>query len=390
MKNFWKKLPKNFFVLAPMAGITDQPFRLMCKKFGVDVVCSEMISSEALFHNASNIKFQISNFKNNESQMRQLEKTLRLIQFSEVERPYVVQIFGNNPEHMAFAAKYISSGNWFRALMQISNIKMQNENVKFKNYGIENSLKIKNLSADRQDCELKIESIPDGIDINMGCPAKDVVKTGAGAALIKNQDLAIKIVKAIKKEVKNIPISVKTRLGWSNHDEILVFSKKLEAAGINALAIHGRTYKEGFAGEVDWKMIEKVKKQLKIPVIGNGDLCHSRLDPESQKILKQVQDDEGINGYMIGQGALGKPWIFDEIKNLISNCKLQKSNINGLKKIILEHARLVEELKGERGIQDFRKHLLWYVKGNKNAAEIRKNIASVNKYANVKEILKYL
>jgi len=221
MKNFWKKLPKNFFVLAPMAGITDQPFRLMCKKFGVDVVCSEMISSEALFHNASNIKFQISNFKNNESQMRQLEKTLRLIQFSEVERPYVVQIFGNNPEHMAFAAKYISSGNWFRALMQISNIKMQNENVKFKNYGIENSLKIKNLSADRQDCELKIESIPDGIDINMGCPAKDVVKTGAGAALIKNQDLAIKIVKAIKKEVKNIPISVKTRLGWSNHDEIL-------------------------------------------------------------------------------------------------------------------------------------------------------------------------
>ncbi len=389
MKNFWLKLNKPFLVLAPMAGITDQPFRLMCKCYGVNVLYSEMISSEAIWHNQlchSEPIRQTQGKLREESQRsrnkfgmtkreEQLYKTLKLIQFSKKERPYVVQIFGSNPEHMAFAAEYIASGQWDRELTQISKLISQNYNLKFiTNKNKSNNLKIKN-SLEIRNWKLEIESIPSGIDVNMGCPVRDVVKTGGGSALMKDQKNAVKIIKAIKKRVKNIPISVKTRLGWSNPKDILKFARILECAGIDALAIHGRTYKQGFSGKADWTNIYKVKKQLKIPVIGNGSI-DMNYEAGSMK--------HGLDGMMIGQGTLGHPWIFQELKT--DNCNL-KTNISFIKRNILEHAKLVKKLKGEQGMVEFRKHFGWYFRGIPDAKKVRSQLNKIHSLDDVKSIL---
>lgn len=391
MKDFWKKIDKPFFCLAPMAGYTDQPFRIICKKYGADVVYSEMVSSEALFHNASKCKIQNSKFKINVSLCDGLYKTLKLIQSSEIERPYVVQIFGANPEHMAFAADYIASGEWYNDFNKIKNTKHEIRNLNFESL-----------------------LIPDGIDINMGCPAKDVIKSGAGVALMKDQLNAIKIVKAIKKKIKNIPISVKTRLGWSKEDEILEFSKLLENSGIDALAIHGRTYKQGFTGQVNWRMITKVKKQLKIPVIGNGgiknveDVANVVGVENDDKQVKRLNKFNNLNnynnvldGYMIGMGALGRPWVFEKIKKIYLEKNTNKfkekhflsdknnfyDNPSFIRKNALEHAKLIEKLKGDRGIVEFRKHLLLYSKGLKNSRSLREKLVKVGNLDDIRKAL---
>lgn len=369
MKNIWKKLPKPFIALAPLAGYTDQPFRIMCKKYGADLVYSEMISSEAIWHNKIRVKKQ---------QDDNLSKTLSLIQFSKIERPYIVQIFGGNNEHVSFAGKYIASGEWQKDYLKILNSKPEIiNNSKFKKDI--NSKKLLGFS----DLNLEFESIPHGIDINMGCPVTDVVKQGAGAGLLRDMDKAVEIVQMLKKQVKNIPISVKTRLGWSDHKDILLFSKKLENAGVDAIAIHGRTYKEGFSGEVDYKMIEKVKKQVKIPIITNGGI---KIDN-----CKLIIENCKVDGYMIGTGALGKPWIFDELKvKSYPSTKLGTSKLkvdwNFIKKNILKHAKLVQELKGNYGIVEFRKHLAWYLKGLPEIKSIRSKLMQVNHYQDIKKI----
>jgi len=355
MKNFWEKLSKPFLALAPIAGYSDQPFRIICKKYGADVLYSEMVSSEAIWHHSSPRIRVTSN----------LYKTLKLIQFSRLEQPFVVQIFGANPEHIAFAGEYIASGKWYEDYDKITRYKMQ-DTKKIQNPKIQFELKIVN-------CKLKIKSIPSGIDVNMGCPVHDVTKTGAGAALMKNPELAVKIVKAFKKQVKNIPISVKTRLGWNQHDEILEFAKKMENAGADSITIHGRTYKEGFAGEVDWEMISKVKRQLKIPVIGNGGI-----DVEN---YRYIIEKYGLDGYMIARGALGHPWIFDR------NLQFSINDLQSIKKNILKHAKLVQEVKGEKGIIEFRKHLAWYMKGRSKSKEVRNKLVRVNSYQEIVKIL---
>ncbi len=419
MKNFWQELHKPFFVLAPMAGVTDQPFRLMCKKFTADVLYSEMVSSEAIWHNRLNSKFKTLNPKQirnyNYQNNKQLLKTLELIRFSKIERPFVVQIFGSNPEHMAYAAEYIATGEWYKDYQKIRNLNFETRN-NIKNI-ISNDKKYFGFCAS----DFEILSIPNGIDINMGCPARDVVKTGAGSALIKNQENAIKIIKAIKKKVKNIPVSVKTRLGWSNPDEILEFSKKLENAGVNAIAIHGRTYKQKFSGKADWSNIYKVKKMLKIPVIGNGgivnfeDVGNVRYVQIVQKLqLQQVKRLNNFNnlnipldGIMIGQGALGKPWLFEELKKqfLISKSEILNNDLNSnnnknkiinnpkakiqkLKTIILQHAKLVDKFKGQEGFKEFRKHFAWYFKDQPNSKKIRSKLNQINSLDDVKDILK--
>ena len=237
--------------------------------------------------------------------------------------------------------------------------------------------------------DLELTSIPDGIDVNMGCPVHDVVKTGAGAALMKDVDKAQKIVYKIKKRVKNIPVSVKTRLGWNSHKTILKFARILEYSGIDAIAIHGRTYKQGFSGKVDWDMIYKVKKQLSIPVVGNGDINENFKFKISN--LKLNPD-----GFMIGRGVLGKPWLFDFVKKQITKSKIQITNkfqiINGqiskqdIKKVILEHAELVNNLKGKQGIIEFRKHFAWYLKGFSGGKKLRERAVKVEKMKDIVEI----
>jgi len=322
-KNFWQKLKKPIKVLAPMAGYTDSAFRLMCKKFGADVVISELISADAIAYGKLSVVNSQSSVK---VTAKKNNSTADLLSFYEAERPFVVQLFGKNPINFAKAAKWIT------------------ENLK-----------------------------PDGIDINMGCPARKVVGSDHGAALLKNPALAVEIVKAVK-ENTNLPVSVKTRLGWEKDDEILEFAPLLADAGINAIIIHGRTYKDSFSGVARWENIYKVKEMLgkKIVVIGNGDIGIN-------DNWQMINDKNLIDGYAIGRASFGKPWIFSDNESTVQ-----------LKNIILEHAKLAEKSKGEKGIVEFRKHMLDYLKGFPNAKIMRLEAVKIASVVDVEKIIEQL
>jgi len=375
MKNVWLRRHKNRpnIILAPMAGYSDSAMRGICKKFGADIVVSEMVSADAIFHNKKlkNLRIEeqkqtvIARSKATKSSegdpygqsknkiatpyglaMTKLfdsDKTLSLMKFGEAERPYVVQLFGKYPEKFAYAAKWVE------------------ENIK-----------------------------PDGIDINMGCPARKVVGSDHGSALLKNPDLACEIAKAVKESI-SIPVSVKTRLGWSHDDEILEFAPRLIETGIDALIIHGRTYKDGFKGRAQWKNIYEIKKQItrnkyqtnhkfqitnnkKIAIIGNGDV-----EDYQEAIDKSTNGKVELDGVMIGRAVFGKPWIFQKRK--------VQSEKRKIKETILMHARLAHEDKGEHGMIEFRKHLLAYLKGMDNAKKLRLKAVNIKNIKNVQEIV---
>lgn len=323
-KNFWSSLKKPFLVLAPMAGYTDSAFRLICKKFGADVVISELISADAIAHGKFSVSSSQLSVKVSSSKSK---NTAELLSFYQKERPFVVQLFGKNPENFAKASKWITE-------------------------------------------ELK----PDGIDINMGCPARKVVGSDHGAALLKNTELALRIVKAVKDNT-NLPVSVKTRLGWDSDDQILDFGPKLIQAGISAIIVHGRTYKDGFSGSARWENILKLKEMVgsKGIVIGNGDFG---ANPKFSVLSSQFSL---LDGVAIGRATFGKPYIFSSQFSVLSFQKL--------KDLILEHAKLAYESKGDRGIIEFRKHLLTYLKGFPGAKDFRKKAVSIEKWSDIEIIL---
>jgi nifR3 family TIM-barrel protein len=352
-KNFWQKLKRPIKVLAPMAGYTDSTFRLMCKKFDADVVISELVSADAIAY--AKIKNQKSKIKIGEDCLiynkvagRKHNSTADLLSFYEAERPFVVQLFGKNPANFAKAAKWIT------------------ENLK-----------------------------PDGIDINMGCPARKVIGSDHGAALLKNPALAVEIVKAVK-ENTDLPVSVKTRLGWEKDDEILEFAPLLADAGISAIIIHGRTYKDGFGGVARWENIYKVKEILgkNIVVIGNGDIGinqKSKIKNQNEGGCSMVglfkSEKNKLDGIAIGRASFGRPWIFAEGKKQNTDNRIQ---ITELKEIILKHAKLAEKTKGEKGIVELRKHLLAYLKGFPNAKILRLEAVKITNVLDVKKILERL
>lgn len=332
MNNFWKKIKKPFFMLAPMAGYTDSSFRLLCRKMGADVVVSELISADAIAHSQPKIKISKEEIVIDDEKLlfnkvlcNRNKPTAELLSFFEEERPFVVQLFGKNPDSFAKAASWIT----------------------------------KNLK-------------PDGIDINMGCPAKKVVGSDHGAALLKNPKLAVEIVQAVKKNT-DLPVSVKTRLGWECDDEILEFAPFLVNAGIDTIIIHGRTYKDGFRGDTRWKNIFKVKEMFgdKITVIGNGDVSSISEKDEGGNIA--------LDGVAIGRAAFGKPQIFQ-------SSKLKGKNEN-LNKIILRHAMLACKTKGVKGIIEFRKHLLAYLKGFPNAKQMRLLAVKIESVEDIEVVL---
>lgn len=360
MKNVYKTIKKPFLMLAPMAGYTDSAFRLICKEMGADIVVTEMISSDAIAHG----KFQVTKDKLQTNSKNQRPKrilvasknknTAGLLSFFEAERPIIFQLFGKNPENFAKAARWLC------------------DNIK-----------------------------PDGIDINMGCPARKVVGSDHGVALLKNIDLACAIVREVKKNA-NCPVSVKTRLGWTNDDEILEFAPRLKEAGIDTITIHGRTYKDGFKNKARWENIYKVKEMFgdKLIVIGNGDIT------ENSNIKYQISNKSEItnsknllDGIAIGRAAFGKPWIFDKLKVKSQKIKIKEStsctdiidnkeqSILTIFNVILHHAELAHETKGEHGIIEFRKHLLVYFKCFPSAKALRKMAVGVKNFSDVERLL---
>ena len=291
----------NNILLAPLAGITDRPFRMICEKFSPGLVCTEMISAKGLYYDDS--------------------KTEQLLYMKDEKRPIAVQIFGSDVQAMGYAAEYVSK-------------------------------------------------YADIVDINMGCPAPKVVKNGDGSRLLLDLDKAKAIIEEVVKKA-TVPVTVKFRKGWDNNSIVAVEMAKIaEASGASAVTIHGRTRSEFYSGEADWKIIKAVKESVNIPVIGNGDV-------KNADDAKRMFDETGVDGIMIGRGALGNPWIFEEIINELNGDKFEISNNERLN-LILEHFNLMLEDKPERvAIMEMRKHIGWYVKNTKDASKVRERINQI-------------
>ncbi len=310
---WFQKMKKPILALAPMADYTDSPFCDICRE-------------------VSGKNFVIfREMVSSEAIVRNSEKTLKMCKFNEIQRPIVIQVFGSVPDIMSNAVKIIQS--------------------KYK---------------------------PDGIDINMGCPVPKITnKNKAGAALMKDHERAIEIVKQIRKDNPDVVLSAKTRLGWSSENEIIEFAPKLEKAGIQLLTIHGRTKKQGYSGSANWDIIRKVKDVINIPIIANGDIRNADDIKSCLKISK-------ADGVMIGRGALGNPWVFSD----------GKVNLRERIDTIIHHAKLHVKYFGEKSIVTFRKHLLLYFKQDKigeninfSTKELKKKLVCVTSVEELEEIL---
>ncbi len=213
-----------------------------------------------------------------------------------------------------------------------------------------------------KEASKEITNFADIIDINMGCPAPKIVKNGDGSSLLQNLNKIESIVRAVK-EVSNVPVTVKIRTGWNKQNIVAVEAAKIiENAGADAITVHGRTREEYYSGKVDLETIKKVKESVKIPVIGNGDIT-------DYETAINMFKETGVDGIMIGRGALGNPWIFSEILEHNIPSKQQKLNT------ILKHIDLAIKDKGERiAIKEMRKHLSSYIKNGKDASKIRDKI----------------
>lgn len=238
--------------------------------------------------------------------IRNNKKTMELLAFTEEERPIAIQIFGRKPEVMAEAASIVSL--------------------------------------------LK----PDFIDINMGCPARKVCGSGNGAFLLKNPDLVFRIAESVVRST-TLPVTAKIRTGWDgNSMTYMEVAKALEASGVKFITVHGRTRAQQYSGSADWDIIRKICSEIRIPVVGNGDI-------DSYEKAFRMMEFSGCGAVMIGRGALGNPWIFSGKKPAIPEIIQQ----------VKEHLDLMLEVYGNRGIQMMRKHIVKYINGIKNAAKAR-------------------
>lgn len=303
----------NPLVLAPMAGVTDLPFRLLCKEHGVGLVCMEMVSAKAIYYKNKN--------------------TEQLLEIYPQERPVSLQLFGSDADIIAEMAA-------------------------------------------------KIEDRPfDILDFNMGCPVPKVVNNGEGSALMKNpklvEEILTKLVRAVKK-----PVTVKIRKGFDEeHVNAVEIARIAESCGVAAVAVHGRTRQQYYSGHADWDIIRQVKEAVQIPVIGNGDL-HTAED------VCHMKEQTGCDGFMIGRGAQGNPWIFEQILHKLETGEdLPRPTVQEVTEMVLRHARLQVEIKGEyTGMREIRKHAAWYTAGYRNSSKLRGKINEVETIQQLEEL----
>ena len=261
-------------------------------------------------------------------------KSKQLMQLSETERPAGVQIFGNDPEIMAESVKTV--------------------------LGVH----------------------PQFVDINMGCPAPKIAGNGGGASLMRNPELAEQIVAAVKKACGEIPVTVKIRAGW-DFDTInaVEMAKRAENAGAAAVTVHGRTRQQMYAPPVNHEIIAEVKKAVSIPVVGNGDITDGIT---AAKML----EDTNCDFLMVGRGALGRPWVFQQINAYLNEGRiLPEPPVSERMRVMLNHIQMLCTYKGERvGIREARKHATWYTKGIRDAAQFRRELGMLESIAQLEEI----
>jgi tRNA-dihydrouridine synthase B len=310
---------KNNLIVAPMAGVTDRPFRQLCKSMGAGMAVSEMVSSNSLLWGS--------------------EKTRRRANHEGEVDPISVQIAGADPAMMAEAARY---------------------NV-------------------AQGAQI--------IDINMGCPAKKICNVMAGSALLQDEPLVGKILDAVVRAVE-VPVTLKIRTGWDKqHKNALSVARIAESAGIQALAIHGRTRACAYTGHAEYDTIATVKAAVNIPVIANGDIN----TPEQ---ARQILDYTGADAVMIGRAAQGRPWIFREISHYLETGQhIPLPEVAEIHRVLIDHLHDLYEFYGEySGVRIARKHISWYTKGLVGSAMFRhlmnqlqsteQQLAAVNEFFN--------
>ena len=304
----------NNIILAPMAGVTDLPFRLLCSEQGAGMSCMEMVSAKAIMYKN----------KNTES----------LLEIHPEEGRVSLQLFGSDPKILGEMAR-------------------------------------------------QIEDRPfDILDINMGCPVPKVVNNGEGSALMKEPKLVEEIVSAVAKAV-NKPVTVKIRKGFNDTCVNAVeIARIAEASGAAAVAVHGRTREQYYAGKADWEIIAKVKSNLSIPVIGNGDVTDGA---SAKAMLEQT----GCDGVMVGRAARGNPWIFRQIISYLRDGSVMpRPDKEEIKATILRHARLQLECKGEyTGIREMRKHVSWYTFGMPDSARMRRSINMAESFGELERLV---
>lgn len=305
---------KSNIALAPMAGVTDLPFRMICKEMGCGLLYTEMVSAKAILYKNKN--------------------TEPLLEMGEMEHPIAVQLFGSDPEIMGDMARLL--------------------------------------------CERDF----DILDINMGCPVPKIVNNQEGSALMKNPKLVEQILKNIVSKVDK-PVTIKIRKGFDEKNvNACEIAKIAEACGVSAVAVHGRTREQYYSGEADYNIIADVKKSVKIPVIGNGDI-------RSGKDAKRMYDITGCDGIMIGRAARGNPWIFKQVIEYLNTGNIIVTpSQEEVCQMILRHARMLIQTKGEyTGIREMRKHVGWYTAGMPHSSHIREMVNKVEKYEELERLI---
>jgi tRNA-dihydrouridine synthase B len=293
-------------VLAPMSGVTNRTMRALYKPFGLGLTVTEFVSSNAL-------KFGS-------------RRTMEMIDQHGVERPVSTQLWGDDPETMARAARLV------------------------------------------RECGADI------VDINFGCPAPKVTKTNGGSACLRDPDRCEAIVRAVVDAV-DCPVTVKMRLGWTERELVYVdVAKRAQAAGALAITLHARTARQFYKGFADWDHIARLKRALDVPVIGNGDLNDAELAVERMR-------ESGVDGIMIGRAALGNPWLIAQIGDVMEG-RPQRAlppAADRLRYCLVHYRAMVDEWGESRAVPQMRKHVALYLKGMPGAAALRERIMHLDR-----------